>query len=322
MERATWATDVYAFGVMAFELFQGELPFPGPEDSDFRERHLNQVPPAISGCPPSFASLVKSCLMKSQEARPTPASILSQLLPGQPESSAASKLQAVNKVIVEKKSEQQALISAQRELEIRRDEQVIAGEQCFMQIREEIQKRALEAAPSTIVSTDRGFRLQLGDGTLIIDPIQRAPAEYLAAYDYAPPFDVIIYTAIAARKPQDRFGYEGRSHSLWFCDAHEEGVFRWYELAFMVNPFIAERYTLDPFALPPTDEKAAGAFTPIIDVRQIAWQPLPFDQADEDQFIERWLSWFAAVAEDSLRHPSHMPENSGGRFRQARRSYS
>ncbi len=37
MERATPATDVYAFGVTAFELLQGHRPFAGP---DFREQHL------------------------------------------------------------------------------------------------------------------------------------------------------------------------------------------------------------------------------------------------------------------------------------------
>jgi len=54
-QRATNATDIYAFGVIAFELLQGQLPFPGP---DFREQHLNQVPPAIMECPPSLASIV------------------------------------------------------------------------------------------------------------------------------------------------------------------------------------------------------------------------------------------------------------------------
>ena len=34
----------------------------------------------------------------------------------------------------------------------------------------------------------------------------------------------------------------------------------------MVQPLIPERYTLDPFALPPSDEKAAQAFTPVMGV--------------------------------------------------------
>ena len=145
--------------------------------------------------------------------------------------------------------------------------------------------------------------------------MQTAPADCLAAFDYDPPFDVIAFTAIAARKPRDRHQYEGRAHSLWFCDAHDEGVYRWYELAFMISPLIAQRSTVEPFALAPTDNYAALALTPVTDVRQVVWQPLPFDQGDDEQFIERWIEWFAAAADGSLSHPSHMPENSGGRYR-------
>jgi len=102
-ERATYATDVYAFGIMAFELLQGNLPFPGP---DFRQQHLNQPPPAIGGCPPSFASLVNECLFKAQAARPTPANILARLgVIQRPASSASGRLQAANKAIVEKQGE-------------------------------------------------------------------------------------------------------------------------------------------------------------------------------------------------------------------------
>jgi serine/threonine-protein kinase len=90
----------------------------------------------------------------------------------------------------------------------------------------------------------------------------------------------------------------------------------------MISPLIAQRSTLEPFALAPTDKYAGRALAPVTDIRQLAWQPVPFDQGDEEQFIERWLEWFAAAAAGSLAHPSHMPESSGGRYRysQQRRS--
>src|SRR5947209_5766410 len=50
-ERSTPATDVYSFGVTAFELIQGHLPFPGPDISDFRDQHVNQPPPSLVDCP-------------------------------------------------------------------------------------------------------------------------------------------------------------------------------------------------------------------------------------------------------------------------------
>lgn len=319
-ERATNATDVYAFGVMAFELLQGMHPFTGP---DFREQHLDQTPPAISGCPPPLVSLVNECLFKAPAARPAPVNILARLRASQKQPSpAAARLQAVNKAVVEKQGEEAAKISARQSREDHRRELFRAAEQSFNQILEAIRERILEEAPATNVATDSGLILRLGPGVLVIEPVQTAPPDCLAAFDYAPPFDVIAYTAIAARKPRDRYDYEGRAHSLWFCDAHDESVYRWYELAFMVRPMIAQRSTLDPFALPPTDEDAAHAFTPVMSVRQVAWQPLPFDQGDEEQFIGRWLTWFAAAADGSLSHPTRMPEQSGGKFRPPRRRTS
>ncbi|MFA5308222.1 MAG: serine/threonine-protein kinase [Dehalococcoidales bacterium] len=316
-ERATHATDVYAFGVMAFELLQGRLPFPGP---DFRDQHLHQAPPVINGVPPSFASLANECLFKAQAARPTPANILIRLqatrkpaLPG------AGKLQAVNKAVVEKENAHQAMVSAQQSREAARRELFNAAEQSFGVIRESLKQRVLESAPATTVSETRGLNMKLGDGALIVDPVQAAPADCLKAYDYAPIFDVIAYTAITARKPRDHYDYEGRAHSLWYCDAHDEGIYRWYELAFMVGVFHGERGILNPFAMPP-NEGAAGAFTSVMGTaRQIAWQPVPFNQGNEEQFFERWLACFAGAVDGSISMPSHMPEQSGGRYRQARR---
>lgn len=179
-ERATSATDVYAFGVMTFELLQGELPFHGP---DFREQHLDQPPPSVGNCPPSLASLVNECLFKAAAARPTPGNILARLRASQePASSAAAKLQAVQKAVVEKKGEAAAMMSAQQSREEARRELFEAAKQSFERILDTLRQRALEAAPVTNVSATRGgLTLRLGDGALIVDPVQMAPADCLAA---------------------------------------------------------------------------------------------------------------------------------------------
>lgn len=148
---------------------------------------------------------------------------------------------------------------------------------------------------------------------LLVKAVEPAPPHCLALFTYPAPFDVIAFTTIEVRQP--RYLYEGRSHALWFCDAHEEGVYRWFETAFMVLPLIDERREINPFALAPTDEDAKGAFAPMLAGRQVAWEPLPFNQGDEDPFLERWMQWLAGAATSTLQHPHSMPEPSGGRYR-------
>lgn len=317
-ERATAATDVYAFGVIAFELIEGNRPF---TDTDYRRQHLEDTPASLARCSNAVASLVSECLYKPASARPTAANILARLAKQERATSdALAKLEAVNKSVVEQQARVAADASAERSLGESRKDLFTAANASLARILNGLTDSVLEAAPSTEVTkkADGGLVLRLGDSALIVEPVRAADPGVLAVYDYDPAFDVIAFTSIAAKKPRDRYEYEGRSHSLWFGDAQEEGVYRWYELAFMVMPLIQQRYTMDPFALPPSDENARQCLTPVTTERQVAWQPLAFDQGDEQQFIERWLGWFAGASDGTLSHPSSMPENSGGKFRYPR----
>jgi eukaryotic-like serine/threonine-protein kinase len=312
-ERATSASDVYAFGIMAFELLQGLRPFQGP---DFREQHLKHVPPHLTSCPPAIASLVTECLYKAPQARPTPANILTRLRASQrPSSPAVAQLQVANQVIVNKQAGVQADASAQQSTAEQRKGLFVVAQQSLEIIRERFIEDVLNAASAASVSKAPYLLVHLGDAQLSIDSIQPTPPNCLVDFNGQLIFDVIAHTSITVHKPRDQFGYEGRSHSLWFCDAHDEGVFRWFETAFMVGVFIPLRSVVNPFALPPTDKKAMHAFSSGMSERQIAWEPLPFDQGNEDQFIERWLEWFAGAVNGALHNPSQMPENSGGRHR-------
>ncbi|MHC2672765.1 serine/threonine protein kinase [Bradyrhizobium diazoefficiens] len=78
-ERATGAADVYALGVMAFEMLVGRKPFPGPHIEDYREQHLHDEPPSIDAGTPVLKAVVTETLFKAPGARPSPANLLARL---------------------------------------------------------------------------------------------------------------------------------------------------------------------------------------------------------------------------------------------------
>lgn len=63
-ERCTSAADVYAFGVVGYELLTSQWPFPGPDVSDFREQHLNVHAPELTIGPIRLRDLIDECLYK------------------------------------------------------------------------------------------------------------------------------------------------------------------------------------------------------------------------------------------------------------------
>ena len=120
------------------------------------------------------------------------------------------------------------------------------------------------------------------------------------------PFEVIAYATIRIAKAADQRGYTGRSHSLWYSDAQEKGVFRWYETAFWA-PWTATNRELF-FALPPDGQNSQLGLSRGANTHQVAWPFTPIDQGEEEAFVEQWLQWFGQAANGQLIYPRHMPE--------------
>jgi serine/threonine-protein kinase len=78
----TSRTDIYAFGVIAFELLNGIRPFPGPAKDDLRRQHLFQTAPPLLGMPAPLTRLIARCLGKDPDERPAAAEVLALLETG------------------------------------------------------------------------------------------------------------------------------------------------------------------------------------------------------------------------------------------------
>lgn len=305
MERATRQADVYAFGIIAFEMLAGRRPFNGP-DEDFREQHLNEVAPEVPNCPNTLQSLVAECLLKAPLARPTPENLLARLQGVlQPTTPARELLRQASRSAVEQQAQLDAEASAaQTEANIR-DELYQAAEQSFERIFRNLAASILENAPAATHGGSDGQHLLLKDADLTVAPIAKTKVGNSSRYDA--PFDIIAHSSIQLSIPRDRFGHEGRAHSIWYCDAQEEGVYRWFETAFMISPLVARESRLNPFAFEP-GEFAYGALSGVMTEFQVAWPFTAIDQGQDQEFIEEWIERFAQAANGTLRHPNRMPE--------------
>jgi eukaryotic-like serine/threonine-protein kinase len=180
------------------------------------------------------------------------------------------------------------------------------------QLGELIRENAPAAKWSSTSGGVLGSKVSLGAATLSLSPVEQAGEEVWGIWK--PGFQVIVHSAIQVRFPADQYQYEGRSHSLWFCDAQEAGAFRWFETAFMVWPLNPIRPPLDPFAFPPGQD-AGKALHSGINEYQVAWPFTPIEPGNEADFLDRWIGWFAQAAQGQLSHPSSMLERPVGAWR-------
>lgn len=129
--------------------------------------------------------------------------------------------------------------------------------------------------------------LQLGNAVL---RFSEANPQYPSPEDV--PFEIHAYAALTLEAPS-QFGYRGRSHSLWYCDADEQNRFGWYEMAFMNNSFVAPPGPVATYAMQPAE--GARAISPGVDVVQLARNLKHLEPGELDEFIARWGDWLAAA---------------------------
>lgn len=308
LERATISSDVYSLGVIAYELLTGKVSFPGP---DFRHQHLHAVRPSLTGFPALFAGLVEECLLIAAQARPLPANLVARLDRLQTSlSSGLAALAEANHAATARLAEEQRRHSEHRTEEGRRADLFSAAQSLLARLSETFLAALVDVAPTAAVRSGQSaaWAFRLGDVDLRFSSASPVP---MKVWRSGPtPFDVIAYADISLRVPANHRGYQGRSHSLWYCDAQVAESYGWFETAFTRHPAFDRgrpRPQVEPFSLAP-ESTARAAVASGTDVTQVAWPFVQLDIGDLGDFISRWAQWLAEAFRGQLNYPSRTPE--------------
>ena len=227
----------------------------------------------------------------------------------------AKRLAEINRREVDRRFDAETDAEVARSESQRRARLFESGAAIFSSISQPLAETVEDEAP--VAKTERGalrgkfvFDARLGGATLMV-----ARPEQVQGWQG--PFDVVAAAFIAVQMPANRNGWEGRSHSLWYCDAQSSGEYAWYEMAFMDSPFTPSSKSVEPYSVSPS--QAGVAFSGVMGTMQLAWPVTAIDRDDPQEFIDRWIGWFADAVEGRLGRPSTMPERDPqGSWRRAR----
>lgn len=299
-QSANGQSDIYALGVVAYEILTGTVPFEGT-DEQIREGHLDDIP-SPTGAPARLDWLVLDSLSKAPGLRPTVEQFKAKLRQRAAvfNSKAAMAMGRVNQDL--RKSEDQAeqkSRQADAEAELRR-QQVNHATILLSRMREEVLSTLQRFADRVRLKPreDGGGTLSFGNATLTISRIIPNMSGYLMAEE-DDPFEVLA-TAHIILWQESRFGgYPGRAHALWYADAKEEGNFQWYETAFIQQGGMHPKERPIPFAADFESQEATAALRGEGSFL-VAWPFTPLDTDDLEEFIERWGVWFAKASRSEL----------------------
>lgn len=298
LERATKATDIYAFGCIAFALVTGRPPF---TTGDLRQRHLTEDPPR----PPVSAKLqqlISLSLRKNSNARPTIDSVLKQLEGMTSSEPAHGVIAAAGAAVASIEAKKDAELS-QRQIEENARHELARDALKSLEFVIELMFEAIQrdAPVAKLISKTE---MSLGSGNLRIE----FTFPYLPKDAFSHSKKNIVCGAVIIVS-QAAAHYRGRSANLWYSEV-TPGEFRWVEISYF-SLAMNSRPVFNPYGIDRKSdlEDADYASSAISHTVCVATSPKPIDAEYSQEFIHRWLTRLAEASANRLQYPNTLPES-------------
>jgi len=175
-EHASNRTDVYSFGVIAYRLLAGRLPFIGNSEAELRNCHLHEVPTKLQGVDSQLASLVSACLQKPVESRPTAKEVLDALQSiAPPDSEVSAMMRVLNRDAQHNAATRAAETERQRDLEQKRVELLESAKQLMAQIVDDLARKVEKDLPiASLEVGSESVTVELEGSRLVVESVQDA----------------------------------------------------------------------------------------------------------------------------------------------------
>lgn len=303
--HATHKTDMHAFGIVAVEASTGKRPYEATEISELYSQILTSEPKYLDIVPSKYSSLLRECLLKAPQSRPTADSLIARINRPIPDKDlkgrSALTIAHEKRVVADQKYQRKVEIN--RLEEERRKKLFEGGKILYENIRSNFVKSIASTAPSAYVR-DSGGAIDIRFGGELFFDFCRYHDNQSRELDGLP-FDVVAYgyIGLAINKAGSRFG---RAHSLWYCDAKDSGEYHWFDLSFWKrNP----SDSFHPFSLNPDDKVALNAFAGVTSDVSLNRSLLELFPDQLENFIDEWSGWLAQSEEGLYANPVNFPED-------------